>query len=91
MNYTDTYRKIYEVISELDLPHERKHHAALRITDSLSQIYIYSNRQFPEILPDILEIAKDFCAEAKTGGYELDDYGQPVGFNIKAAGLNKNK
>lgn len=91
MNYTDTYRKIYEVISNLDLPHEKKHHAALRIADSLSQIYIYSNRQFPEILPEILEVAKEFLTDAKIGGYDLDDSGQPIGFGIKATGLNSNK
>ena len=91
MNYTDTYRKIYEVISILDLSHEKKHQAALRIADSLSQIYIYSNRQFPEVLPQILDIAKDFCADAKIGGYDLDDKGYPNGFGINATGLNNNK
>jgi hypothetical protein len=91
MNYTDTYRKIYEVISDLDLPHEKKHRAALKITDSLSQIYMYSNKQFPEVLPQILEIAKDFCADAKIGGYDLDDKGQILGFGINATGLNNNK
>lgn len=91
MNYTDTYRKIYEVISNLDLPHEKKHHAALRIADSLNEIYVYSNKQFPEILPQILDIAKDFCSEAKLGGYDLDDNGYPIGFGIKATGLKNNK
>jgi hypothetical protein len=91
MDYTDTYRKIYEVISTLDLSHEKKHHAALKIADSLSQIYIYSNKQFPEVLPEIFEIAKDFCADIKIGGYDLDDHGNPVGFEIKATGLKNNK
>lgn len=91
MNYTDTYRKIYEVISALDLSHEAKHHAAIRIADSLSQIYTYSNRQFPEVLPQILEVAKDFCADAKYGGYDLDDRGNPIGIEINATGLNTNK
>lgn len=91
MNYTDTYNKIYEVISSLELPHEKKHSAALTITDSLSHIYAYANRQFPEVLSEILDVAKDFCGDAKVGGYDLDDYGNPVGFGIKASGLNISK
>lgn len=91
MNYTDTYRRIYETISNVDLPHEKVHRAALKITDSLSEIYMYSNRQFPEKLPDILEIAEVFCAEAKLGGYDIDDKGYPVGYGIKADGLKNSK
>ena len=91
MNYTDTYRRIYETISNLDIPHEKAHRAALKITDSLSEIYLYSNRQFPEKLPAILEIAEVFCAEAKLGGYDIDDKGYPVGYGIKADGLKNSK
>lgn len=85
MNYTETYKKIYQVISSLDLPHEKTHRASLRIANALSDIYIYSNKQFPEILPAILEIAQNFCAEAKVGGYDLDDKG------INATGLKNSK
>lgn len=85
MNYTQTYRKIYEVLSVLDIPHEKRHNSSLRITNALSDIYIYTNRQFPEVLPVILEIAQDFCSEAQIGGYDLDDD------RIKAFGLKNNK
>jgi hypothetical protein len=91
MNYTDTYRKIYEVISDLDLPHEKKHNAAIKISDSLSEIYMYSSEQFPQVLSQILEVAKDFCTDARIGGYDLDDHGNPVGLGTRATGLNNNK
>ena len=90
MNYTDTYKKIYEVVSKLGLPHDNTHNASLRIADALNDIYVYTNRQFPEILPEILHIAEGFCADAKVGGYDLDDKGNPVGFGIKASGLNNS-
>lgn len=91
MDYTDTYRKIYKVVSQLDLPHEKKHSAALRITDALSDIYHYTNRQFPDILPDILNIVQDFSVQTKIGGYDLDDKGQPINYGTNPAGLNSNK
>lgn len=85
MNYTQTYRKIYEVLNILDLPHDKKHSASLRIANALSDIYIYTNKQFPEVLPVVLEIAQDFCAEAQADGYDLNDEG------IKALGLKTSK
>lgn len=76
MNYTKVYRSIYNVLSETNLAHEKLHNASLRIANALSDIYIYTNKQFPEALDDILKIAEDFCAEAKIGGYDLDDRDQ---------------
>lgn len=75
MNYTETYRKIYEVLSVLDLAHEKKHNASLRITSALNDIYVYTNKQFPEVLPAILDIAQEFCVNTKKGGYDIDDKG----------------
>lgn len=91
MNYTETYNQIYKIIEKVNLPHEKTHIASLRIADALNEIYVYTNKQFPEILSEILQAAEEFCAEAKFGGYDLDDYGYPLGFGIKSTGLNKSK
>lgn len=91
MDYTKLYRDIYSVISEVDLPHERKHKASIRIADALSDIYIYTNKQFPEAMEKILEIAENFISQVKIGGYDLDDKGYPIGLGTRAAGLKNNK
>lgn len=80
MNYTETYRKIYSIISELDLPHEKKHTAALRIADALNNVYMYTHKQFPELMDKILNAVQDFCDDVKLGGYDLDDKGFPIGY-----------
>jgi len=90
MNYTKVYRQVYEVLSKTGLEHEKIHNASLRITNALSEIYIYTNKQFPEALDPILQIAENFCSQVKVGGYDLDDKGLPSGYGISASGL-KNK
>lgn len=73
MNYTETYRKVYEALSKTQLPHEKMHNASLRITDALNSIFTYTNRQFPEVMDDIMDVVKDFSSSIKIGGYDLDD------------------
>lgn len=91
MNYTKVYRTIYETLSQTGLEHEKIHNASLRITNALSDIYIYTNRQFPEALNQVLEIAENFYSNVKLGGYDLDDSGLPVGYGINATGLNSKE
>ena len=79
MNYTETYRRIYSIISKVDIPHEKKHTATLRIADALNDILIYTKRQFPEVMDEILMAVQDFCDDVKIGGYDLDDKGFPIG------------
>lgn len=95
MNYTETYKKIYSIISEANLSHDKTHVAALRISDALNDIFVYTNRQFPELMNQILNAAQDFCDDIKIGGYDLDDKGMPVGMSFYKDGTSltglKNK
>ena len=96
MNYTETYKKIYSIISQANLAHNKTHVAALRISDALNDIFVYTNKQFPELLDQILSATQDFCDDIKIGGYDLDDKGLPIGTSIykdgtSFPGLNNNK
>ena len=96
MNYTETYKKIYSIICQANLAHDKKHVAALRISDALNDIFVYTNKQFPELLDQILSATQDFCDDIKIGGYDLDDKGLPIGTSIykdgtSFPGLNNNK
>jgi hypothetical protein len=73
MNYTENYKKIYTAISKADLPHEKTHKAALRITDALNDIFVYTNLQFPSMMDEIMDIVEQFTTTVKLGGYDLDD------------------
>lgn len=73
MNYTETYKKIYSIISETNLPHENIHRASLRISDALNDICVYTDRQFPEMMDKIMKAAEEFCNRVRLGGYDLDD------------------
>lgn len=88
MNYTETYKKIYSIISETNLPHEKVHKASLRIADALNDICVYTNRQFPEMMDKIMEAAEDFYSKVKIGGYDLDDSGLPIGAKIYKDGTS---
>ena len=91
MNYTETYNKVYSDLTKNNLPHEKLHSAALRITNALGDIYCYTNKQFPDMMEDIMNIVSDFSSNNKIGGYDLDDRGQPICFGTSATGLNNNK
>lgn len=73
MSYTENYNKIYAVIRKADLPHEKAHKAALRITDALNDIFVYTNKQFPSMMDEVMKIVEEFTATVKLGGYDLDD------------------
>jgi hypothetical protein len=73
MTYTENYKQIYAAISKADLPHEKTHKAALRITDAMNDIFIYTKVQFPSIMDEIMDIVEQFTATVKLGGYDLDD------------------
>lgn len=73
MNYTETYNKVYSALQKSNLPHENLHRSALRITNALSDIYCYTNKQFPDIMEDVMNIVNDFSSTDKIGGYDLDD------------------
>jgi hypothetical protein len=73
MNYTENYKQIYAAISKSKLPHEKIHKAALRITDALNDIFVYTNMQFPSMMDEIMDIVEQFTATVKLGGYDLDD------------------
>ena len=91
MNYTKVYRSVYETLSKTGLDHEKIHNASLRITNALSDIYIYTNRQFPEALDQVLELAENFYSKVKLGGYDLYDNGVPVGYGTNVTGLNNKE
>lgn len=91
MNYTKVYRDVYEILSKIGLPHEKLHSASLRITNALSDIYVYTNKQFPEVLGDIMKLAEEFCSQVRFGGYDLDDKGSPVAYGTSAIGLNNKE
>lgn len=73
MNYTEQYNQIYAAISKADLPHEQTHKSALRITDALNDIFVYTSMQFPFIMDEIMDIVEKFTTTVKLGGYDLDD------------------
>jgi len=73
VSYTENYNKIYAVICKADLPHEKTHKAALRITDALNDIFVYTKKQFPSMMDEVMNIVEDFTATVKLGGYDLDD------------------
>lgn len=73
MNYTEQYNQIYAAICKADLPHEQTHKSALRITDALNDIFVYTNMQFPSVMDEIMDIVEEFTATVKLGGYDLDD------------------
>jgi hypothetical protein len=73
MTYTENYKQIYAAISKANLPHEKTHKAALRITDAMNDIFIYTKVQFPSMMDEIMGIVEQFTATVKLGGYDLDD------------------
>jgi hypothetical protein len=73
MNYTETYNKVYSALSESNLPHEKLHTSALRITDALNNIYCYTNKQFPDMMEEIMNVVNDFSSSIKFGGHDIDD------------------
>ena len=81
-NYTKVYKDIYGVIKKDNIPHEDAHKAAIKITEAVLDIYMFTE-QYPSGLTDIINY--------KFGGIDLDDKGQPIGFGINATGLNNSK
>jgi hypothetical protein len=73
MTYTENYKQIYAEISKAGMPHEKTHKAALRITDALNDIFVYTKVEFPSMINEIMDIVKEFTATVKLGGYDLDD------------------
>jgi hypothetical protein len=65
MNYTEFYKKVYNTMSHLDIPHEKKHNASLRIVNAMTDIYLYTNKQFPEIMEDIMDVVEEFSKTVK--------------------------
>jgi hypothetical protein len=65
MNYTETYNKFYSALLKTNLPHAKLHTAALRLTDALSEIYCYTNRQFPDTMEDVMNVVNDFSSSIK--------------------------
>lgn len=79
MNYTETYRKIYDLFSNLDITHEAANRASLRIANALHDIYSFTQRQAPHIIDEVASIVQEFSSNVKDnksyiiGGYDLDD------------------
>lgn len=92
MNYTEAYREIYKIIARLDLPHEKVHNASLRICNALNDIYIYSHRQFPEVIDDINKVVEKYAHHMRVGGYDIDDkITEKDRIFIREDGLKNNK
>lgn len=66
LDYTSIYRKIYSAIQRDDLPHEQTHSASLKISNALSDIYLFTQEQPPEITDIIIGTLEDFGLKKST-------------------------
>jgi len=60
LDYTSIYRKIYSEIKTDKIPHEEAHRASLQIANALSDIYLFTQQQPPEITDIIIETLESF-------------------------------
>lgn len=74
MNYTETYNKIYSIFLNAGVNHESSNRAALRIANSVHDIYIYAQKQAPDLLDQVASVIEELSSNIKkVGGYDLDD------------------
>lgn len=64
LDYTSIYREVYSVIKKDNMPHEIAHNASLRISEAISDIYLFTK----EYSGEALDIIKN-----QFGGFDLDD------------------
>jgi len=61
LNYTEVYKKIYKEIKTESIPHTLAHSNALKITNSIMEIYVLSlgkNKKLAEVVLDTVSSIK---------------------------------
>lgn len=77
MNYTETYRKIYDLFADSDISHEQINRASLRIANAIHDIYAFTQRQAPGLVDQVASVVEEFSSNIrKVGSYDLDEKDQ---------------
>lgn len=72
LDYTQIYREVYSIVKKENIPHELAHSTSLKITNAVSDLFLYSEGYDSELIPILINAMTNIVND-KFGGYDLDD------------------